>query len=241
MNYLIIGGELYHHGIKGQKWGVRRWQNADGTFNEAGKKRYFSDNESNGPKSSLKGTLHRNMAGVYELNEKYYSKHGNKTLASMNKAAKEQFMKKAAEADKAHAEKVVAKKTAKFDKDINKMTKEKEKTLAAREKNKAKLEERWAKKEEAGKMTKTEVKAAKKDFDVGTKAVKQGYDRYISTVSNYKNMKASSIMNPSSKKTQDYIDAGKAYRKQANSNAWYGKSGTVLLYSGEAADRLLSK
>ena len=34
---------LSHHGIKGQKWGVRRWQNSDGSFNEAGKKRYFSD------------------------------------------------------------------------------------------------------------------------------------------------------------------------------------------------------
>ena len=30
--------ELYHHGIKGQKWGVRRFQNPDGTFTEAGKR-----------------------------------------------------------------------------------------------------------------------------------------------------------------------------------------------------------
>ena len=33
-------GYLAHHGIKGQKWGVRRYQNADGTLTEAGKKRY---------------------------------------------------------------------------------------------------------------------------------------------------------------------------------------------------------
>lgn len=31
---------LQHHGIKGQKWGVRRYQNADGSLTEAGKKRY---------------------------------------------------------------------------------------------------------------------------------------------------------------------------------------------------------
>lgn len=32
--------EIYHFGIKGQKWGVRRFQNADGTLTRAGKKRY---------------------------------------------------------------------------------------------------------------------------------------------------------------------------------------------------------
>ena len=33
--------ELMHYGTPGQKWGVRKWQNYDGTFNEAGKERYF--------------------------------------------------------------------------------------------------------------------------------------------------------------------------------------------------------
>lgn len=31
---------LQHHGIKGQKWGVRRFQNADGSLTAEGKKRY---------------------------------------------------------------------------------------------------------------------------------------------------------------------------------------------------------
>ena len=37
---MVRSEELYHWGIKGQKWGVRRYQNPDGTLTAAGKKRY---------------------------------------------------------------------------------------------------------------------------------------------------------------------------------------------------------
>lgn len=37
---LIYESELKHHGIKGQKWGVRRFRNNDGSLTPAGKKRY---------------------------------------------------------------------------------------------------------------------------------------------------------------------------------------------------------
>lgn len=38
--------ELRHYGVKGQKWGVRRYQYADGTLTPAGKKRYGSSSNS---------------------------------------------------------------------------------------------------------------------------------------------------------------------------------------------------
>lgn len=37
---------IAHHGIKGQKWGVRRFQNADGSLTKAGKERYNEQNSS---------------------------------------------------------------------------------------------------------------------------------------------------------------------------------------------------
>lgn len=37
--------ELTHHGIKGQKWGIRRFQNESGTLKAAGKRRYKNDSD----------------------------------------------------------------------------------------------------------------------------------------------------------------------------------------------------
>lgn len=36
-------GELYHHGVKGQKWGVRRYQNKDGSLTNTGRIRKYAD------------------------------------------------------------------------------------------------------------------------------------------------------------------------------------------------------
>ena len=40
MNYYLTSEELYHHGILGQRWGIRRFQNKDGSYTSAGRKRY---------------------------------------------------------------------------------------------------------------------------------------------------------------------------------------------------------
>lgn len=52
--YMILNDELYHHGIKGQHWGIRRFQNADGSLKPAGKKRYDDDGEESNSSESKK-------------------------------------------------------------------------------------------------------------------------------------------------------------------------------------------
>ena len=39
----VYSDELCHYGIKGMHWGIRRYQNSDGTLTSAGKHRYSTD------------------------------------------------------------------------------------------------------------------------------------------------------------------------------------------------------
>ena len=55
--------ELYHWGKKGMRWGVRRYQNKDGTLTEAGKRRYARDAREKGYNKTDDSGTHYKVSG----------------------------------------------------------------------------------------------------------------------------------------------------------------------------------
>lgn len=67
----LLEGKLEHHGIKGMRWGVRRFQNKDGSLTPAGKKRYGSADVKAGssPERSKPSLLRGKSGGGKKLSE----------------------------------------------------------------------------------------------------------------------------------------------------------------------------
>lgn len=73
-NYGPSSDELYHYGIKGMKWGVRRYQNKDGSLTSAGKKRYnqndWSDDAKEASRLKKKSVSQMSNAELRKLTER---------------------------------------------------------------------------------------------------------------------------------------------------------------------------
>lgn len=82
--------ELYHHGIKGQKWGIRRYQNLDGTLTEEGKKKYGSRIQDVKP-IKLRRQLYMNMFKSLEPGsntDRFLSRYSKERKEAYKKADK---------------------------------------------------------------------------------------------------------------------------------------------------------
>ena len=93
--------ELYHHGVKGQRWGVRRYQNKDGTVTDRGKKRLAKD-------LKKEYTKNKTSAQPFRTSESYKQKLSSqidKSLTNDDKKrildTKAKWLSKVSESDKA--------------------------------------------------------------------------------------------------------------------------------------------
>ena len=86
---IISDGELYHWGVKGQKWGVRRYQNKDGSLTPAGKKRY-----NNMTDDQLQKTLYKQVKKARsEQSGSSNQWNVNNTIGKYSKAVQDRYRK----------------------------------------------------------------------------------------------------------------------------------------------------
>lgn len=97
---------LKHHGIKGQKWGIRRFRNEDGSLTSAGKRRYNDDSDK---LALLAGSKFRGLGKINELKSKVANEIGNDPIKFRSSPIRSEYINAVNETRKAFED------TAKFE------------------------------------------------------------------------------------------------------------------------------
>lgn len=235
--------ELYHHGIKGQRWGVRRFQNEDGSLKAAGAVRYAGGSVVNAYKAEK---ARRNRENFRKEQASY-----KKTVSSAKQARQERDA-----AIKANSKGKARKEELRRSKAEYKHEKFMAKT--ARDLNQSKFEDK-----QFGKLYDTSMKAQKKVQEradasgsllasqsaklagQGMKAygdtVKAGQKQYNDTITNYRNARQKAMADPSIKKTREYKAARNHYASQRIQEAFGDAESMKKYYGKEIARRNAEK
>ena len=111
----IQNDELYHHGVKGQKWGVRRYQNPDGSLTPEGIQRYGNVKKFNKVRNKQIYSFKKDLNNRNGLSVNLYNRASDK----FNKQIHE--LNKRHENDDDYGENFSSKSGQKYVKEVNKL------------------------------------------------------------------------------------------------------------------------
>ena len=158
---------LYHHGIKGQRWGVRRYQNQDGTYTEAGKKRYRNIQDKYGEDFE---------DALIDIRRASFDERGNPISKNAKKLQKEYVREYARFAQKNTPDNIKQKETAQ--KEANKRYREAQYYGTRKEVRKARKEAEKAQQELFRAILRTPSKQLRTNLNIELKEGQRIYDKY---------------------------------------------------------------